>query len=131
MNYIALKPCRFNGNNYVAGDTIPGDAVVPSRVQVLKIQGIIANNPELEKRPVSAPASPAKHKIPIIKATGRFEIELAPEQILIALEIIQKVTDEAIKDINSIDCEETLILIDRIDSRKSVRDAAKERAAKL
>lgn len=42
MVFVALKPCRFGGTDYLIGDTIPGDAVLPTRAKALQQMGIIA-----------------------------------------------------------------------------------------
>ena len=40
--YIALKAITLNGTEYAAGDHIPADAVLPSRVSALVRTGTIA-----------------------------------------------------------------------------------------
>ena len=42
MVFVALKPCRFGGTAYLIGDTIPDDAVLPTRAKALQQMGIIA-----------------------------------------------------------------------------------------
>jgi len=41
MVFIALKPCRFGGTDYLIGDTIPGEKVMDSQVEALRQMGII------------------------------------------------------------------------------------------
>ena len=56
MAYIALKPCRMAGDDYIAGDVIPDAAVVPEREDALVRMGLIAKTPvpEPHKEPETA-----------------------------------------------------------------------------
>jgi stringent starvation protein B len=42
MDYTALKPCRFGGNAYRIGETVPGEAVASSMAKRLTAGGVIA-----------------------------------------------------------------------------------------
>ena len=42
MVFVALKPCRFGGTDYLIGDSIPVDEVLPERVEALRAMGIIS-----------------------------------------------------------------------------------------
>lgn len=42
MVFVALKPCRFGGTDYLIGDSIPADKVLPERVEALRAMGIIS-----------------------------------------------------------------------------------------
>lgn len=42
MVFVALKPCRFGGTDYLIGDSIPADNVLPERVEALRAMGIIS-----------------------------------------------------------------------------------------
>nr|DAX35164.1 MAG TPA: hypothetical protein [Bacteriophage sp.] len=42
MVFVALKPCRFGGTDYLIGDSIPADKVLPERVEALRAMGLIS-----------------------------------------------------------------------------------------
>lgn len=42
MVYVAMKPCRFGGTDYLIGDTIPSDSVLPTQEKALQQMGVIA-----------------------------------------------------------------------------------------
>ena len=44
--FIAQKPCRFGGDDYLIGDHIPADKILPERVNALKSMGIITHGIE-------------------------------------------------------------------------------------
>ena len=39
--YIAKKPCRFGGKNYLIGEKIPGDKILSRRIGSLLRMGVI------------------------------------------------------------------------------------------
>ena len=41
MVFVALKPCRFGGTDYKIGESIPGEKVLPEKVEALRAMGII------------------------------------------------------------------------------------------
>ena len=41
MVFVALKPCRFGGTDYLIGDSIPGEKILPEKVEALRAMGII------------------------------------------------------------------------------------------
>lgn len=42
MVFVALKPCRFGGTDYLIGESIPVDRVLPEQVEALRAMGIIS-----------------------------------------------------------------------------------------
>ena len=42
MVFVALKPCRFGGTDYLIGESIPADRVLPEQVEALRAMGIIS-----------------------------------------------------------------------------------------
>lgn len=42
MVFVALKPCRFGGTDYLIGDSIPREKVLPEQVERLRDMGIIS-----------------------------------------------------------------------------------------
>jgi hypothetical protein len=65
LKYIAKMPCRFCGNPFEIGDTIPTDLIEPSRIHALTREGVIAqieidDKPSEDEAPAEAAAEPEK-----------------------------------------------------------------------
>lgn len=145
--YTCIKSCTFGGVAYSVGDAIPFNAVLPSRERALIKQGFIASAAnteslleetkslkakvaELEEIAARAPKSPTedanKQKsivIPIIAKGGILELVMTPEDIIRAVATMQLNAEEAAKAVGEIEKEEILILIDALDTRKTVKTA--------
>lgn len=134
--YIALKAITLNGVGYAAGERIPADAVLPSRVPALLRNGTIAKadgetlymSAELAQ---TAPEVDEGIEIPIQTENGVLGLFANYEDIVKALETMQMNAEEAEKTIKEIESEDALIILDACDSRKTVKKAAKERAEAL
>lgn len=133
--YIALKPITLSGVNYAAGDSIPADAVLPSRVPALIRTKSIARANE---RPVDAQETPQNDandfgevNLPIQTENGVLELPASGEDIVKAVELLQMNADDAIQAIKEIESDSVLIIMDACDSRKTVKAAAKARAKEL
>lgn len=132
--YICTKSCNFGGVAYNAGDTIPFEAVLPTRERTLINQGYITPANTAPEAPAStqAPLEPITGvNIPIIAKEGTLELLLSPEGISEGIRILQLNAKEAEKAIRELEEEEILILIDALDQRTTVRAAAKNRAQTL
>lgn len=132
--YICNKACKFGGVAYNAGDTIPFDAVLPSRERALINQGYITPANIAAEAPVSPqlPFEPAPGvNIPILAKEGTLELIISPEGIAEGIRILQLNAKDAEKAIRELEEEEVLILIDALDERSTVRSTAKSRAQAL
>lgn len=69
--YIAKKPCRFGGQNYLIGDKIPADKILPRRVGSLVRMGVIMESEEKEAVPASAPPPVQEPKEEAPAETGK------------------------------------------------------------
>lgn len=145
--YICTKSCTFGGVAYSVGDAIPFDAVLPSRERALIKQGfiakatdpevlqkenekLIARIEELEKdapgdqeTPPGGEKEPEGIVIPITAQGGVLELTMTPGDIIKAVATLQLNAEEAAKAVAEIEKEETLILIDALDERKTVKRA--------
>jgi len=133
--YIALKPITLSGVDYAAGDSIPADAVLPSRVPALIRTKSIARANE---RPVEAQETPQNDandfggvNLPIQTENGVLELPASGEDIVKAVEVMQMNAEDAAKAVGDIESETTLIIIDACESRKTVKTAVKARAEEL
>lgn len=133
--YIALKSITLSGVAYAAGDSIPADAVLPSRVPALIRTKSIARANE---RPVEAQETPQNDandfggvNLPIQTENGVLELPASGEDIVKAVEVMQMNAEDAAKAVGDIESETTLIIIDACESRKTVKTAVKARAEEL
>lgn len=153
--YTCIKPCTFGGVAYMVGDAIPSEAVLPSRERALIKQGFIAPAVETESlleenkslkakvealekstaRASNPPPERAKEQksivIPITAKGGVLELEMTPEDIVNAVATMQLNAEEAAKAVGKIKKEEALILIDALDTRKTVKTAIVERIKEM
>ena len=127
--YICTKACTWGGVAYNKGDAIPFEAVLPSRERALIKQGFIAPavNVEAPTGAQNEPPVPQDIVIPITTKDGVLELNMAPEDIVAAITTMQLNAEQAAKAVGAIDKEGTLILIDVLDTRKTVKTAIKEK----
>lgn len=137
--YVAKKRCTIGGVVYNVGDPIPFDAVMPSRVGSLKAANIIAevNIPETGDVETSDYIAQIQDNIssnitiPIIKDGETMQITLSPEEIAEGVRILQVSVEELEKAVKDIDNMDLLIFVDRLETRKTAKQAIKERAERL
>lgn len=153
--YTCIKPCTFGGVAYMVGDAIPSEAVLPSRERALIKQGFIAPAAETESlleenkslmakvvalekgaaRAANLPPEPANEQksivIPITAKGGVLELEMTPEDIIKVVATMQLNAEEAAKAVGEIEKEELLILIDALDTRKTVKTAIIKRIEEM
>lgn len=134
--YIALKAITLNGTEYAAGDHIPADAVLPSRVSALVRTGTIATinadtpavgaeSPEIRTNEVEGVDLPIKTEDGVLTLTA------SREDIVKAIEVLQMNADDAAAEAATIESDTALIIIDACDGRKTVQKAVKARAEEL
>lgn len=134
--YIALKAITLNGTEYAAGDHIPADAVLPSRVSALVRTGTIATiNAEIPAVGAESPKIRTNEvegvDLPIKTEDGVLTLTASCEDIVKAIEVLQMNADDAAAEAATIESDTALIIIDACDSRKTVQKAVKARAEEL
>lgn len=134
--YIALKTITLSGVEYAAGDSIPADAVLPSRVPALiRTKSIArANNEhpvEAQKTAQDGANDVVGVNLPIQTENGVLDLPASEEDIVKAVEVMQMNAEDAAKAVGNIESETALIIIDACESRKTVKTAVKARAEEL
>ena len=134
--YIALKAITLNGTEYAAGDHIPADAVLPSRVSALVRTGTIATiNAETTAVGAESPEIRTNEvegvDLPIKTEDGVLTLTASREDIVKAIEVLQMNADDAAAEAATIESDTALIIIDACDKRKTVQKAVKARAEEL
>lgn len=127
MKLIAKKPCSFGGEKFFIGEEVPEELVANPAAQE-KLGVIAISNAEGE--------APVENSIQItVKNSSDGElatvIPATPEEIQRVFFVMQQSAEEAVKAISEIQSDNVLILIHAADSRKTVKNAAKEQADKL
>ena len=123
MSYICRKALSLGGVTYQPGDAIPDGAVLPSRVRSLTSCGYIVEQTDEPAAGAAAPAGENSGSVLYVP------IPVDGAAFIFALQ--QSTADEAAAMLQDVEDENVLILIHATDSRKSVRAAAKARAAAL
>lgn len=128
--YKALKPFRSAGVDYIIDDEVDVSKLNVAQVANLVQKKLIVKMGESE---TTAPVSPVPEliTIPINTEDGTMDVSVTLEQLLVVIALLQLTAEGAAKEINELTEEPQLILIHRLDSRKTVQKAAKERAEAL
>ena len=128
---VAKKPCIFGGKKFWIGDQIPDELVLNPEAQekmgILTIvgkaeDGILANDD------IAAQVGQVLFAIPIVNGNETIKIDMSEENIVQAVSIMQMKAADAEKAIKDVVNESVLIFLNALDSRKSVKDAAKKKA---
>lgn len=122
--YICLKSCNFGGVAYRSGDIIPAENVLPARERSLIALKVIAIASEL---PQASETATTDIVIPITTKTGSVDIAVTADDILTVMKIVQENVENATKDIALVEKEAVLIMIDKLDARKSIKTALESR----
>ncbi|MCI9357715.1 MAG: hypothetical protein HFH59_09280 [Lachnospiraceae bacterium] len=137
--YTVTKPLNLRGRRRVIGEIVGEHDVEQSRAAFFIRNGYLSEINE--KRPDTAGSSASvsvekqkpesKVDIPIIKKDGAMALSTAPESVSMALWLIQTAAAEAVPEIGRVEDEDILIILDACDTRKTVKEAARIRAAEL
>ena len=133
MSYICERAITLNGNNYWPGDSIPDGAVLPERADRLKSYGYI-----VERKDTKADAGGAAEAIfmvpisPVAEDGEHLEGIPATESSVAAMALVLMLTaEDASKAIREMEDETALTLVQALDSRKSVKNAAAARLKEI
>lgn len=137
MSYVCRKCLTFSGTKYEPGDFIPDGVILPNRVRSLMAVGMISEVGEKEcagtpvvnnSQPVIPVSELSTISIPVKGENGDITLEVTAEEIQTVFSILQMNASEGITEVGKIESDNALILIHATDSRKTVQNAAKERA---
>lgn len=132
MAYTALKPCRFAGQSYRVGDSVPAAVLQPGAAQNLIKMGVLgrADDAGLETSTVTVKVpAPITLTITVGHETVSLEPTLAGLQAVV--NTLMSTVAEAEPIVEAMTDEDALILLDAVDSRKSIKDLAEARATAL
>lgn len=130
--FIALKPCMFAGHEFVAGETVPTEIVDVRAVKRLKQQRILAEaDGETQTVTVQAPAGKPLFTVPVLADNSVLPVELPAEDLETLFMVLQKNANDAGDIVAEQTNKDLLLCIHALDSRKTVKSLAKERATEL
>jgi len=133
--YVVKKPLNLGGKRRIVGETLRDDEVVSAALvrsgYVAKIDSGLLNMAEAVAEPLRPFDGESLIDIPIITKDGGMVIPVTPGTICNAVRLIQMNVEDAVGEISSSGDEDMLIILDACDTRKTVREAARKRAAIL
>lgn len=129
MTYVALKPCRFAGQNFRIGDNIPGELIHQGQADNLVKMQLIAKADSEAKETIVIPA-PA-FSIAVNVEEGVMHLEPSEEGVQAIFSVLTSKTAEAEEIVKTMTDADALILLHMSDGRKTIRAAAETRAKEL
>lgn len=131
MKLIALKPCSFGGKKFYIGDEIPAEFVLDPQAQ--EKRGVLAIVPDgTEEAPPAAPEDTRNEvdtmTVVIHAKEGDIHLALTKEGLQNVVDVLTSKPADAVKIIGEMTDGDALILAHITDSRKTVKEAAEERA---
>lgn len=133
MAYLALKPCRFAGQSFKIGESVPAAVLQPGASKSLVKMGILAEDSDVK---ASAPAKPAikhdsKMKVVVHEKKGDMDLDLTQEGLQAIFDVLTSSVSAAEPIIDAMTDEDALILLHVSDSRKSIKELAETKAKAL
>ena len=130
MSYVCVRPITLNGQDYLPGEHIAAEDILPGREKALESSGRIAkvgtsqNVPAREGIVILA--------VPVTGTDGeQLELTMDAEAVIDTIRIMQLNADNAVEAVKDVTNEDILILLHNTDSRQSVKKAARTQADKL
>lgn len=134
MKLVANKPCTLSGKKYFIGEEVPVEEVVDyaSLVKMGLLSVIHDAVPADNLEECVAMVGEVSFTVPIVKGHETIDLDVTEPQMQDAVKTMQMNADVAIAHIRG-DVEDniTLIVINALDSRKTVKEAAESKAKAL
>lgn len=129
MEYVALKYTRFGGQDFRVGETIPEELVDPAAAEALKKAHVIVVKGS-EEAPKVQEAAPALSTITVTihAEEGDLDLDLTQAGLQAFVDVLTAKAADAETIIATMNDSDALILLDMTDSRKTIKQAAKDRA---
>lgn len=128
MAYVALKPCRFAGQDFKIGEEIPDGIVHPGAANNLVKMQVIAETDGT--KPVEE-QKPATISLIIPVKEGDMPLEVTQEGLQAVVNVLTGNADAAEPVIEQMTDGDALILLHLTDNRRTVKAAAEARAQAL
>lgn len=134
MAYTAIKPCRFAGQSFKVGESVPAEVIQPGAAQNLVKMGIIAA--EGTKAQTAAPQqgtieAPSTVTVTIHTEEGDLPLDVTLTGVQAVFDVLTSNVSDAEPIVGEMTDPDALILLHVSDKRKSVQEAAESRANAL
>ena len=129
MKLIAKKPCSFGGMKFYIGEKIPADIVLDPNAQEKRgvlVQVADGNDPAPNTAPCTGAIS-----IVIHADEGDLPLELTNDELQSVFDVLTGNAEDAKPIIEQMENGDALLLIHATDNRKTVQNAAVDRAKDL
>lgn len=141
MQYLCIKQLTAGRTVYYPGEVIPDGVILPERsVKLIKSGYLSELDMEIPYKSIHEQAEPGTYDGTIqivIKSISEGEnqqlttVPARADEIRQVLSIMQMGAEEGAKEITQVKSKNVLILLHAADSRKTIKNAAKEQADKL
>lgn len=134
MTYIAQKPCHLAGQAFLIGDLVPDEVIHPGNAKNLLKMGIIAEaGGEKATGTLVAKEETKSEPMVITIRTKEGELELEPtaEGVQAVFAVLTSAAKDVEPTIKAMTDADALILLDLADSRKTVKELARDRALEI
>ena len=133
MAYTALKPCRFAGRDYLVGESVPDEVIRPGAEKDLVKMNVLAPQPDtIVADETDETDGPFCASIAVVNSNGDTVYLPVTESDLQAIfDVLTGTASLADPIIATMDNEYALYLLSLSDNRKSIKQAAKDRAREL
>lgn len=133
MAYVAIKPCKFAGQAFLIGDTVPDEVIHPGNAKNLVKMGLIAPTGETATAPAKVKEVIKKEPVVITIHTddGDLKVEPTANGLQGIFDVLTGTAAKAESTIKQMTDPESLLLLHVSDSRKSVKNLAEERAKEI
>lgn len=134
MAYIAQKPCHLAGQAFLIGDLVPDEVIHPGNAKNLLKMGIIAEaGGEKATGTLVAKEETKSEPMVITIRTKEGELELEPtaEGVQAVFAVLTSAAKDVEPTIKAMTDADALILLDLADSRKTVKELARDRALEI
>lgn len=133
MDYLALKPCRFSGQSFRIGESVPEEMIHPGAAKNLLKMGVIAAQGTAMQTvsPNTSSSLPDTITVVIHALEGDMPLEVTRDGIQAVFDVLTSKVGEAEAIIREMTDGDALILLHISDNRKSIKEAAEGRAKEL
>lgn len=134
MAFVAVKPCRFAGQSFRIGESVPDEVIHPGAVRNLIKMGLIAEAGATANEPTEA--KPQTETVSTINITihaeeGDLILAPTPEGLQAIFDVLSSKAADAEGIIEGITDGDALIILDVSDSRKTIKELCRNRAKEI
>lgn len=126
MKLIAKIPCNFGGKQFFIGDEIPAEDVLDPKAQ--EKRGVLVC---VDAQGQPQPEVQQTVKVAVSTGDGPIDLDVTPEGLNEVFAVLMATAEPAAEIVAGMTDGDALMLLHMADSRKSVKEAAKNRATEI